>query len=73
MPSGGAAGKRKTEIGWGSAQFPSFLVSNSCLFVYRNLNSKCVRRVLGKTPRHGETGYEIDKTGGRLILKKKKK
>lgn len=36
-------------------------------------NSKCVRKVLGETPRHGETGYPIAKTGGRLILKKRGK
>ena len=56
-----------------SSKSPTFQMSNSCLFIYRNLNSKCVMKVLGKTLRHGETEYKSEKTGVRLILKKKKK
>lgn len=56
-----------------SSKSPTFQMSNSCLFIYRNLNSKCVMKVLGKTLRHGETEYQSEKTGVRLILKKKKK
>lgn len=67
MAFGRTAGEKR------SLKSPAFQMSSSCLFIYRNLTSKCVMKVLGKTLRHGETEYQSDKTGVRLIVGEKKK